>query len=249
MSYKVFLSVNNEFFKYKPDGLIYLINKYNESKYICGFEIATSSEEDEKYVKEFARLLGKDSEYIINLHAPTFNMDYEIDNYTNFVNEVAMWQGRKINVVYHPTNDEETTRNNLNRLNTNADNYYISIENLNVLNGIERPKKEDLVPFLNSFNGLKFTFDIGHELVDNIHTTTLDPIFTERLNNIHIHSNRDGVDHYPITDINEVKNLLMNYGEDKPIVMEYALEYINGSTFEEKIKYYISCGGLINATY
>lgn len=70
----------------------------------------------------------------------------------------------------------------------------------NDLNGMKRPKKEDFINLFEKYQNLKFTYDIGHELVDGIKNTDLIQIFQERLTNIHIHTfdKTDYTDHHPI---------------------------------------------------
>ena len=73
----------------------------------------------------------------------------------------------------------------------------VSIENLNDINGLERIKKENIEGILKEFEKLKFTYNIGHELIDNNFVSNLSNLLLERLNNIHIHIYNENRDHYP----------------------------------------------------
>ena len=122
------------------------------------------------------------------------------------------------------------------------DNIELSIENLNDINGIKRLKKEDLIEILETQKSLKFTYDIGHEVIDSIKTEKLLNILDEKLNNIHIHTYQKNLDHYPIKNMNEqetIKKLLEKYGDNKTVVLEYAIDYVDGENFETKFKNYI----------
>ena len=113
---------------------------------------------------------------------------------------------------------------------------------MNDINKIERLKKEGLVEILERQHNLKFTYDIGHEIIEGIKTEKLVPELEERLNNIHIHTYKKNLDHYPIKNINDektIKKLLNKYSDNKTVVLEYALDYIEGDKFEIKLKNYI----------
>ena len=250
---KIFLSINNNFFQVKPELLINLIKKYDKNNLIYGFEVATGKE-DEKYVKEFASEAHKKG-YRINLHSLPFKDKKEIEDYLKFAVEISKIMKEKVNIVYHPEEcsnfiesiqkTEEMIKQIYKIINDNNYSRYIelSIENLNILNDNIRLKKEDLLEILKKENQLKFTYDIGHETVDNIKTNELNELLQKRLNNIHIHAHEGKIDHYPIKDFSkeiEITNLLKKYGKRNRIVMEYSLDYIEGSNLEEKIKNYIS---------
>ena len=250
---KILLSLNYKFFNLEPDKLIELIKKYDEENLISGFEIATNSKKDELYVLKLAKIALK-NEYIVNLHSPSFENIEDAKKYLDFAVKISKIMQRKTNIVYHPINAEsineskEKTKEQIKEImkyveeNNCYDNIELSIENLNDINGIKRLKKEDLIEILETQKSLKFTYDIGHEVIDGIKTEKLVNILDEKLNNIHIHTYQKNLDHYPIKNMNEqetIKKLLEKYGDNKTVVLEYAIDYVDGENFETKFKNYI----------
>ena len=256
---EILLSLNFKFFNLEPEKLIELIQKYDKENLISGFEIATNSKKDELYVLRLAKIASK-NEYIVNLHSPSFKNIEEVKEYLNFAVEISKIMKKKTNIVYHPISvnsideSKEKTKWQIEEIikYIEAKKYYnnveLSIENLNDMNGIKRLKKEDLIEILDQQKSLKFTYDIGHEIIDGIKTEKLVNILDERLNNIHIHTYKKNLDHYPIKNINEyklIKALLEKYGENKTVVLEYALDYIEGEDFETKLKNYVESAKII----
>lgn len=256
---KILLSLNFKFFNLEPEKFIELIKKYDEENLISGFEIATNSKKDELYVLRFAKVALK-NKYIINLHSPSFENIEEAKEYLNFAVEISKITKRKTNIVYHPISansineSKEKTKEQVKEIMQYIEDkkYYnnveLSIENLNDINGITRLKKEDLIEILEQQKSLKFTYDIGHEIIDGIKTEELVNILDERLNNIHMHTYQKDLDHYPINNIDEyklIKELLEKYGENKTVVLEYALDYIEGKNFETKLKNYVESAKII----
>ena len=250
---KILLSLNYKFFKLEPKQLIELIKKYDKKRIIKGFEIATNSEDDEKYVIELSKIAVEEN-YIINLHSSSFDSLEKANRYIEFAVKISKITKRKLNIVYHPINakniteSKEKTKKQIDelikyiKLKRYLENIEISIENLNDINKIKRLKKEDLVEILERQHNLKFTYDIGHEIIEGIKTEKLVPELEERLNNIHIHTYKKKLDHYPIKNINDektIKKLLNKYSDNKTVVLEYALDYIEGDKFEIKLKNYI----------
>lgn len=262
---KILLSINYKFFKVKPKKFIELVKKFDKDNLINGFEIATASEEDENYVKELAEISQREG-YIINLHSPLLQGE-EYKKYLEFVIEISNITKRKVNIVFHPINAENLEKSEkmtyqyikeLNKyiLEKNYNDYLeLSLENLNDINGIKRLKKENLITILKEEKNLKFTYDIGHEIIDGVQPKELPSILLKRINNIHVHTYNGILDHYPIESfeendtkhIQEILEKLVNYGYDENIVMEYAIDYIDGNSFEEKLENYIKYAELLKA--
>ena len=180
--------------------------------------------------------------------------------YLNFAVEISKIMKRKTNIVYHPINaksieeSKEKTKEQIKEImkyieeNRYYENIELSIENLNDMNGIKRLKKEDFIEILETKKSLKFTYDIGHEIIDGIKTERLVNILDERLNNIHIHTFQKDLDHFPIKTINEyetIKKILEKYGYNKTVVLEYAIDYIEGENFETKLQNYVESAKII----
>lgn len=235
---------------------------------IKGFEIATSSKNDEKYLLKLAQIAYNEG-YIINLHSPTFNTDEDAKKYLHFAVRISKIVKRKINIVYHPINgtniytSKKITKQNISKLlryieeNNYLENIELSIENLNNINDIKRLKKDDLIEILKEEKKLKFTYDIGHEMIDGINTKDFHKTLLEKLNNIHIHTFYKNLDHYPIKSFNientkKIKDILekiIKYGYDGNIVMEYAIDYIEGENFEKKLENYIKSAQILNCIF
>ena len=247
------LSINYKFFKQEPKKLIEIINKYNENKQIQGFEIAVSKQEEQKYLLEFAKKLKKYN-YILNLHAPTLENIEQYKKYLDYAVEISKITTQKTNIVF-----QEQTNKYVKYLlkyieqKNYEKNIELSIENLNDIKEVKRLKKEDITDILNQNQKLKFTYDIGHELVDKKEAKIEQNILIERINNIHIHTHIEQQDHYPLTKNKKDKEIttqiiekIKRQNNNISVVMEYALDYIEGKTFEEKIKNYISEANYMN---
>ena len=141
----------------------------------------------------------------------------------------------------------------------NKYNEYIelSLENLNDFEKIKRLKKENLTDILNENQDIKFTYDIGHEMMDDmIKKDKLNEILAERLNNVHIHTKGELEDHYPIIEktekhtkqVLEKTKQLIESGYNGDIVMEYAIDYIDGKNLKEKLICYINCTKIVLAS-
>lgn len=251
------LSINYKFFKVEPQKLIEIINKNNDRNQIQGFEAAVSNSEEQQYLLGFAQK-AKENNYILNLHAPTLDSVVEYKNYLDFAVEVSKITNQKTNIVFHPINAEnkpksiEITNNYIKELleymlkKKYNKNIELSIENLNDMNNMKRLKKEDLIKILEQNKDLKFTYDIGHELVDGIIPKIEENILIERLNNVHIHTHLGKEDHYPVqTNVkdmvitNEMLEKISTKKRNINVVLEYALDYIDGVDFCVKIEKYI----------
>ena len=251
------LSINYKFFKVEPQKLIEIINQNNDRNQIQGFEVAVSNCEEQKYLLEFAQK-AKENNYILNLHSPTLSSIEEYKEYLDFAVKISKITNKRTNIVFHPINAEnksksiEITNNYIKELlkyilkNEYNKNIELSIENLNDMNNLKRLKKEDLIEILEQNPSLKFTYDIGHELVDEIIPEIEEKLLIERLNNVHIHTHLGKEDHHPL-QINEkdmiatseILNKIGTKKENINVVLEYALDYIDGFDFNIKMEKYI----------
>lgn len=254
------LSINNKFFKLTPENFLKIIDEYNFQDDIQGFECFVTTCEEMQYIKKLIYLAN--NRYIFNLHSPCLETTKENYEYIDFAIEISKNLNKKINIVYHPASGKnkiesiENTRILLDDIfkkiyDEHLNSYInVSIENLNDLNSVKRLKKEDFKTLFYQFSDLKFTYDIGHEIVDGIQNDVFDDLFKDRLSNVHIHTfdRISKIDHYPIENLNdekEIKLFLEKYGNNTNIVLEYALDYIDGINFEEKIKNYIEYSKII----
>lgn len=93
---------------------------------------------------------------------------------------------------------------------------------------------------------MKFTYDIGHELVDEIVPKIEEKLLIERLNNVHIHTHLGKEDHHSLQNntkdmiiTNEILDKISSKKEKINVVLEYALDYIDGVNFKSKMEKYI----------
>lgn len=262
---KTILSINYKFFEISPKEFIDIVVKNDKQNLIRGFEAVTKSKDEEEYLKKFAKITS-DNGYIVNLHAPSLCNVEQYESYLDFAVEISKIQRRKVNIVFHPINADslEESKKVTNCYVTElteyiAENKYneyieLSLENLNDFEKIKRLKKENLIDILNENQDIKFTYDIGHEMMDDmIKKDKLNEILAERLNNVHIHTKGELEDHYPIIEktekhtkqVLEKTKQLIESGYNGDIVMEYAIDYIDGKNLKEKLICYINCAKII----
>lgn len=255
----ILLSLNYKCFKMKPESLIRYIKNIDELKIVKGFEVNASTDDDKKYLIDLANECNKNS-YILNIHLPSLSNIEEYKQYLNYINSITNIYNKKINMVLHPIyskNKNESIKNTekyvyeiLKYIKNNNYNVCLSIENLNNINGNYRLKKEDFKNLLEKYEELKFTYDIGHEYIDNSLKYGIDNIYIKKMSNIHVHTFKEKEDHYPIEEIDEILlNKLIEIkskGYDNNIVLEYALDYINGDNFHEKLRKYIKYSEIMN---
>lgn len=248
---KSIMSVNVDKFKQVQSLDFYNIIKDK----IDGCEIFfnINNEEEVKYVKDLIFYFNRDNFYF------QFHGDSELPmekqkEYLNLIN--SFYRDYKINIVMHVlTRDtiEESINNTTvyideleEYIDENNLNITLSLENLNSVTYLKRLSKNYLYPILYNNDNLLFTYDIGHEIEEYGELTDLQEIEIERLNNIHIHTFKNVIDHLPIYEKDEhltilAKSILylkkINY--DGTIVYEYDLYECNGDTIEEKILGYI----------
>ena len=253
---KILLSLNYRHFKITPNEIISLLKKYDNNNIIKGFEVSIKYDNDLVYLEQLAGIC-KNKGYLLRLHAPTLININKYKEYFDFVNKIAQIYENHLNVVFHPINAESVEKSISETVRYLKHIYeyievkrynkiIISIENLNDINGVQRIKKENIEGILKKFEKLKFTYDIGHELIDNNFVSNLSNLLLERLNNVHIHIYKGNRDHYPILEKNEksIKVLMAleeikNKGYNDIIVAEYALDYIEGNDFNTKMINYI----------
>lgn len=260
----LFLSLNDKFFtKLDPINLVDFIKENDKDNLVKGLELNIKYDMDKKY---FADLINysNQKDFFINLHSPNYTNIEQYKKYLKFAKDISIVQNRKINITIHPC---DSTSIELSKIKSeeminlimsyiyenNLEKYFdISLENLNSVEGYYRLTKPDVLNLLNINNNIKFTYDIGHEFADGANKVKIPKIIYNRISNIHIHTYIDKKDHLPITNYNDCKFVketllsLLKKGYNKAIVLEYAIEYMNGNSFEEKFKAYINSFKIIN---
>lgn len=254
----IFLSLNSKMMNVNVNNFFEILIKNDTSKIIKGIEMYASTEDEFKYTIEFAEKCMEYG-YTLNLHGPLYTDFSKYQIYLDFVKELGYVYNKRPHIVFHSQSssgiatsilDTITCINKIfNYINEkdikNIEN--ISIENLNYVCEYIRLNKENLTPILAENTKLKFTYDMGHALIDGILESKLDNFFLKRLSNIHIHTFKDNEDHKAI-DMNDkyltkLKTSLvyiLQSGYTGPIVLEYSFDYISGNTTEDKIISYIN---------
>jgi sugar phosphate isomerase/epimerase len=253
---KVLMSVNYKFMNVTPKNLLDLIHQ-NNSK-LDGFEVCinANSANEINYLKELAFEAHRNN-LVLQMHGTIYNDELTNYKYIDTINDISNIMETNINIVYHPIYNESkeesvatSTRFLNNMLNyIRLKNYRItlSVENLNDIINQDRLNKDDLIPILEKLPNLRFTYDIGHELIDYGNITDLNEILKQRLNNVHIHTFHNTHDHQIMTndDIHKeswIKGItylkVINYSGT--MVLEYDLNSFWFDTIEEKIVGYLN---------
>ena len=249
----ILLGINEKHFGIRPKELIKLIEVYDAAKVIKGIELSVEVDKPNyEYAFELAKLC-QENNFILNIHSPIFEGFDKADSFLKTINQLADIMGNKINIVMHLLNDtkehlriaDSYLKYLLTRIKEHNYNLLISIENLSQ----KALNKKELTPFFEKYPELRFTYDIGHEYVEDLDYYELSEILTERLNNFHIHSYQGDVDHHPITekDIPFLEKFLKIVDEtnfSKMVVLEYSTDFIPGKDMEEKLIKFIKYANL-----
>ncbi len=234
--------------------IIDTINKYGNNN-IDGIEMSSLNVENIRKCAKLCRI----NNLIFRFHFPSQIIDEkDVIKYLKLLNEISNDLKYNINVVFHSLydNDNNMEKNIINtiiyigRILNYIKKYNLnitaSLENLNMIDSIKRINISNIDSILKKFENLSFTYDIGHDIYDNNKPSKLSKLQVERINNVHIHSIVNKEDHYYIKessiDLNEIKDALKNISNinyTDPIVLEYAIDFFNGNTKEEKIINYV----------
>jgi|GEM_PF-1107031 len=255
---KIVLGINYKAFGVSPIDFFSLIEEYDYLNAIKGIEIGLNLseyvEEDMDYITEMAKKC-REKNYLFHLHSPCLASVENIKAYLDFANELEKEYGKQINIVVHSINQRTVSESvrltdnyveqMLKYIKDNNYNLTISIENLNTMEGKKRLTKDDLLELLNRHEDLKFTYDIGHEIVDNIPLAKFPEPVIKKINNIHVHSHQEGKDHYPPGDGDDIESLqqfiqklnAINY--QGTITLEYSFDFLEGVIAHNRLKEYI----------
>lgn len=256
---KALMSINWKFMNVIPSELVTFIK--NNSKYCQGIEINVdyNKPNEVNYLKELAFVCKKE-DFHLQIHA---NSNLDIDKqleYMHMLESLSDMLDYKINVVLHSIYDdivEESIHKTIDYLNQVLDNVdnnklTITLENLNSLHKEYRLNKHDITEIILNDDRLFFTYDIGHDLIENGGITDIDEYLVKEIANVHIHtynydSFSDCFDHKLIFKddphwnqlLKGIQFLKINHYEG-PIVYEYALDFCIGYSIYDKIKYFLS---------
>ena len=251
---KKLMSINFKFFEISELELV----EMSKNK-IDGFEIYIKEKKEYDYLINLATLCKKERLYI-QLHGNIENNFDDIKLFLNKANNISEILGYTIDIVFHSkisTSVNKSIENTIyiftqifEYITNNNLNIRISIENLNSIINVKRLDKKNILPIINHFDNLMFTYDIGHELIEKGNIIDLDQKCIDRLINTHIHTFKRGLDHQFIynddKNIEKIKtafNYLKNINYDGSYVFEYDLYKAKGKNLKEKIDYFIKMIG------
>lgn len=260
-----FLSINRNFFNHYNYSWIDYFVKYDTLNVIsgCELEFDIANDTSKKYIIDLIEKYNYPN-WKIQFHGPDliqFSNNY-LDILTVY-HQISQKLGYCANVVFHPIaspisikDSIEQTKKEFYKLIDLVLQYNlcinVSIENLNKMSdSLNRCRLEHLKDTLDIDN-LYFTWDIGHQVIDNECTYFLEKKYKNKLNNVHIHDIEKS-DHFPFyynkIDLIKAFDYLININYSGSIVCEIGLDYLKSSTFEEKIKEYIENIYLLNKKY
>lgn len=259
---KVLMSINYKFMSKSPKELIDIIKK--QKSHFGGFEVCININNDNEvdYLRNLAFEAHRNN-LILQMHGITLDEDDKNFKYLDIVSEVSNIMQSSINIVYHSIYNQikeksiEDSITFFNKVNSYIKqkkySIILSIENLNDLGEQDRLNKDDLIPILELIPDLKFTYDIGHELIDYGRITDLKEILLNRLINVHIHTFYNSYDHQILTDVDKNKiqwikgiTYLKIIGYDNTLVLEYDFNTFKYDSFEDKVIAYLKSIDLIN---
>ena len=236
------ICINNKFMSISPSDLVNYINK---SKYTKGIAVYFDFENDveKKCLDDLVKELKKNN-LILQVHG---EIKYDLDKqarYIKLLEEYSDYLGYPIFLTLHPIyniDKDKSISDTMDYINNfiNNDKVIICLENLNNRNSKIRLHLEDIIDL-----DIYITYDMGHELIDREKIMEC-PI--EKIRVVHIHTNRDGLDHIPIYKddkyLDEIINalrFLKNNNYKYSVVFEYGIEYCNGDSLEEKVMDYLN---------
>lgn len=159
--------------------------------------------------------------------------------------ELSHRYGKMLNVTTHPIPNIEKSSKLYREVLDKVKNMPIQIliENLNHLNGEQRPHVKEVIEICENVNQIMMCWDIGHEIMDGGYGHELAGSLKDKIANIHIHDIEKGVDHYPfkqgMVDMKKSIIALHDIQYKGNIVVEIALDYVSGDTFNEKLASYM----------
>ena len=245
----IVLYLDSKSFCLSPDYMV----KSIKDTHIKGFEVSIdiNSDEDKIYLETLARLC-KENDLILQIHA---RMNDDVETQLDYFGNIAKIYG-KLNILNHPISSDNIylSQEKTNKMFAKI-LYYIKVKKYDIEFGVEnlasrkgsvRLSKNMLLPILVNNEDLKFTYNIGNEFRDFNKVNDVNPLFLNRMNNIHIYSFDYKNIHKPIikdelASTNILKEL-MNLKStlfDGTLVLDYDFDLL-GMTASEKLENYIA---------
>lgn len=250
---KYLLSISWHAFKHLNVEEILDIFQKTDMSHIDGIELATLNYRDMLSILEYCI----EKNMIFQCHAPKFKTKEMIYSYLDDINKLASIYKNSINIVLHPLEDENFNKSIDSTISYLSDIYSyicekdinttISLENLNFHHDINRINLSTIDNILSLYNSLKFTYDIGHDIYDNVTNTKLSEIQIDKINNVHLHTVYNNKDHENIikyTDNNcyifDAMNALEDISYNGNVVVEIGIDMYDGNEYNEKLINYIN---------
>lgn len=258
------LSIGNQYFSNFDDDWIYLFLDNDIKKNIGGCEIHINI--SDQFQRAYVQKTIKNSlleNWNFQFHGPDLS-EYS-GNYLdvlNFYNDISQFLGYKVKVTFHPITSKIDINDSINlsektfyEVSNLIAKYNLGIiplvENLNIMGNPCRCQLQHIESLLKIEN-LNFTWDIGHQAIDNTCTYSLKDNYLNKLQNIHIHD-ISIEDHYPFyygkIDLQKSISYLVENNYNENIVLEIGLPCLNSTTFDKKIAEYIENVNLLADTY
>lgn len=253
------LSISRKFYPSLNNDWAYKFMQYDTENKISGCEIYVNFQDEVEttFVSKFIENCPI-KHWKFQFHAPELEtyLQYKNDylHMLQYYNQAAERLGYKVKVNFHPVILPpkfdikaciDTSKTELykvcNLIEQKHMNIIPCVENLDKLNELRRCGIKDLDEILD-IDILKFTWDIGHDIIDDECTYELKDKFALKLENVHL-SDIDKEEHAPFyygkTNLDKCFGYFKKINFDKTIVAEIALDFLKAKDFEGKIEEYV----------
>lgn len=253
---KMLLSVSDLFYEKNINEIFSYIKKYDTKQIVGGMELNITSIDKNKY-EQIQKIIYKlkENDMAMQIHAADLSKDMATNyEFLELYNKIANIYQEELNITYHPFEYVENIQDAIYKSNIVLDkmekyitgnkyNIKICLENLDNVRNRKRLKLKDIEEIVEHVDNTYITYDIGHELVENICTYSVPTKIESKIKNIHIHDIDGFHTHHPFMqgsiDLDRTFSYLKWIDYSGNIVLEIAMEYFNNSSFEFKIRDYI----------
>lgn len=239
---KLFLSANTE---QQFDACCNAI-KADNGKFVDGIEVYTNLRND-----EYNKKLRNYDEKMISIHMPEIGL-VDGASFQNLI-YIANDKDYVVNATFHPVSDAECCMHNKHKtyefmrdniIYPSNDNVRLLLENLNNITH----KRLGLYHVCDLVHGVPQWFlcwDIGHHIMRKDNPSDSEEYIKKYAHNVHIHDFYGKTDdHYPFNFGNVEPIWWLSYlrdmGYNGNVVFEFAFDYIDGKTIEEKARNYLT---------
>ena len=233
-----YLSINKKFYT----NLKELFNFIEKDELINGCEITVNDCHDSAEISNVERVIDflKNNNRNFQIHGA--DIENTTISWLEYYEKLAQKYQKEIIITLHPAQsmkeDIKLFSRVMDEIKQRNFDYKLLIENLN----LHRFPLTDITILLNQFEDLYWCLDVGHAIYDNEYIE-LSSNMKSKIKNVHIHDVAETYDHVPFYQDGRVNyidamNLLSNLEYDKAVVSEIALDYLEGTTYNEKLEDY-----------